>query len=208
MQEVAGFATNLPVLDFMTNHHDKADIAIFDFSAIKMAASSAMVLERQGYTHLLKFLKMYHMIRNYSNYWKLMIFEITQLHENVWYEMTQILENAWYYISMLDFGYRMIIFDTVFLKRFPTSFIVLELFMNLNLNHLNQFVTAPRCQAADGSGWWLPIRTILAPGYWVCSRFSVCPKHRLDVQQLLHRNTGMLVVTLVSNYTALLNGGD
>ena len=51
---------------------------------------------------------------------------------------------------MLDLGYRMIIFDTVFLKRFPTSFIVLELFMNLNLN---QFVAAPRCEAADGSGW-------------------------------------------------------
>ena len=48
LQEVAGFATNLPVLEFMTNHHGKADVAIFDFSAIKQAANSTMVLERKG----------------------------------------------------------------------------------------------------------------------------------------------------------------
>ncbi|KAL5270890.1 hypothetical protein ACHWQZ_G001526 [Mnemiopsis leidyi] len=48
-REVAGFATNLPVLEFMTNHHGKADVAIFDFSAIKQAANSTVVLERKGH---------------------------------------------------------------------------------------------------------------------------------------------------------------
>ncbi|XP_063689253.1 uncharacterized protein LOC134822278 isoform X3 [Bolinopsis microptera] len=48
-REVAGFATNLPVLEFKKNHHGKADIAIFDFSAIKQAANSTLVLERKGH---------------------------------------------------------------------------------------------------------------------------------------------------------------
>ena len=46
---MAGFATNLPVLEFKKNHHGKADIAIFDFSAIKQAANSTLVLERKGH---------------------------------------------------------------------------------------------------------------------------------------------------------------
>ena len=46
-REVAAFATNLPVLEFMTDHHSKADVAVFDVSTIKkIAANSATIVER------------------------------------------------------------------------------------------------------------------------------------------------------------------